>query len=195
MTSRSAVVLICLLGLPFATVATAAPGGEQRLLDEVVVEGARIRLVRLREQLIVFEDRFYERFNQLNTRDEFDVYCHQEARIGTRLKRRYCRAVYEDRIYREEGQKYLEFLQWVTTETPDEPAMAGNPPDPAYIAILARRKEFRDNMLAVASRHPEVLDLLRERAELLEQYEATRRQIFGFRPLPHEDTAQADPNP
>jgi hypothetical protein len=49
----------------------------------------------LRQAVVEAEDRFHARYNELNDNDDFDVNCRQEARTGTKLERRICRAVYQ----------------------------------------------------------------------------------------------------
>ena len=61
--------------------------------------------------MVMVEDRFYERYNELNPNHDFDTHCHMEARIGTNTKRRYCRAVYQERAQQKEGQEYAEALK------------------------------------------------------------------------------------
>lgn len=163
------------------------PGAEDtQQLDEVVVEATRARLVAMRDELVRLEDRFYERYNELNTVKDFDVHCHQEARIGTRLERRYCRAVYEDKALGAEAQDYYLFQMRLM----QDPPIAGGPPPPALMATEARKNDFRRNMVKVTGMHPELLDILRERAEVAELYEAARRQIFGLK-APKPETGQA----
>src|SRR5690606_28410369 len=68
-------------------------------LDEVLVRGKRAELSELREQMVGLEDQYYELYNELNKNDLFDIHCAMEARSGTLIRRRYCRAVYEARAF------------------------------------------------------------------------------------------------
>ena len=181
-----AVPLLCLLIAPLSPVAAATvPPGQEESLDEVVVEATRTKLAQMRQQMVQLEDRFFERFNELNTIDDFDTHCYMEARVGTRFERRYCRAVYESKAFRVEGQEYLKQLASITDPTPK----AWAPPDPVIMAIEARRKDYQKNMLEVTSRHPELVELARERYEMGKRYEDTRRKVFGKKPLTGEDEA------
>jgi hypothetical protein len=60
------------------------------------------------------------------------------------------------------------------------------------MAIEARRKDFRKNMVKVTSKNPELVEGLRERAEIAKLYEATRRKVFGLKELPDEKQATSD---
>lgn len=179
--------LICLL---FAPLVQGSPGpepaGAGAPLDEVVVESARAKLNEIRGEMIRLEDRFYERYSQLNPNDEFDVSCDQETRAGTRLKFRYCRATFERDALATEGLEYVQFLQRnsVTLPLPTalESPVVGGPPSPAIMAIMELQAQFRKNLLEVSSRNPELVELLRERYELGSHYDATRRAVFGRGP-------------
>jgi hypothetical protein len=159
-------------------------------LDELVVEAKRTRLTELRNEMIRLEDEFYARYNELNENDDFDISCAREARVGTRLERRYCRAVYENEIMAVEGRDYhIDLLRCCDTSTPipkgtERPP--AQPPVPAIVMIEARKPDFRKTMVTVTSAHPELTELLRQRAEAAQRYEATRRKLFG-------NKAPADP--
>jgi hypothetical protein len=154
-------------------------------LDEVVVESTRGKLKEMVQEMVKIEDQFYERYNELNTNDDFDMRCAEEARIGTKLKRRYCRPVYENNALRDEAYQYYWQLSSYTDPTPKPEA----PPVPAIVAIEARREEYKDNLRKVASEHPELVKLLQERYEMGQRYEATRRKVWGLKPPPEEEEA------
>ncbi|MBN1239268.1 MAG: hypothetical protein JXB36_12260 [Gammaproteobacteria bacterium] len=58
-------------------------------VDEEIVVRGRTRAA-LRVQIRQAEDAFYERFNEINSDDDFDIHCRQEPVIGSRLPRRIC---------------------------------------------------------------------------------------------------------
>ena len=57
--------------------------------DEVVVRGQNP--ASLRAQIELAENAFYERFNAINSRDEFDIVCRDEVLIGSKIPRRVCK--------------------------------------------------------------------------------------------------------
>ncbi len=125
--------------------------------------------------MVLVEDRFYERYNELNPNHDFDTHCHMEARIGTNTKRRYCRAVYQEREQQKEGQAYAEALKNMNQEPP-QPWV---PPTPPAIKIEAWRKDYQNNIRNVVKKNPELIEMLRERYELGQRYAASQRKIFG----------------
>jgi hypothetical protein len=156
-------------------------------LGEVVVQGSRIELARMRAQMVVLEQRFFERYNALNPIDDFDVYCNMEMRTGTRVKRQSCRSVYENRAFQREGREYLYFLQTnqiqgggpATGLTAEPPTLIGTPPtQTAEFEIEARRKEYQQNMIKVTRADPELAELLRVRSELIDRYNKLQKDKF-----------------
>ncbi len=58
--------------------------------DEVVVQGRNFGTLRLEIQRA--EEALYERFNAINSKDEFDITCDYEVLTGSKIPRRVCRA-------------------------------------------------------------------------------------------------------
>lgn len=141
-------------------------------LEEVVVKARRLRLAELRREITLLEDRFYDRYNALNGRDIFDIHCSGEARTGTRLERRYCRAEYEIRAYQTEGSEHYWAIFRMMGGDPkaQQPVAEWIPPQPPAVQIERRRKDFRRTLLEVTRTNPELLDILRQRSELAEEY-------------------------
>ncbi len=167
---------LCLLIVPLAQAATppATPVAEESL-DEVTVNGTR--LDEIFQEMVKVEDKFFDRYNELNTNDDFDTHCNMEAKAGTAIRRRFCRAVYAARALEVEGQEYFLALPSYSDPTPRPWA----PPVAANNYIEARRKAYQQNIRDVVSRNPELVKLLRERYELGKRYEATRRKVFGLK--------------
>lgn len=174
--------------------AAAAASGQEESLDQVVVEGGRVKLSAMLKELAEIEDTFFERYNDLNTNDDFDVYCAMETRAGTLIRRRSCRAVYMSNALESEGMEYALFLRNNTSPTagppgtvPTPPPVRGNPPPPSLLAIEGRRKEYQQNLIEVVRRNPELAELLQDHNDLLKQYEALRRKAFRKKPPTQEE--------
>jgi hypothetical protein len=173
---RTSSVLQLLLLAPLAFAANAEAAQEQKdSLDTVVVEGRLHQLEALRNEMVLVEDKFYEQYNALNPVRDFDTHCYVESRTGTRTKSRYCRAVYQERAFEREGQDYSEALKTMMGGAEVQPWV---PPTPSTVMIEARRKDYQQNIRSVVKSHPELIELLRQRYELGQRYEATRRSLF-----------------
>jgi hypothetical protein len=173
------------LVLPGLLVAPLANGSDHPL-DEVLVEVPRGKLL---QEMVKLEDRFFDRYNELNPNDDFDTHCQTEARVGTRLERRYCRAVYVEKALMTEGHDHLEARKKMMD--PANATLAEQPwapPVPPTLEIVARHKDYQQNMRDVVRRHPELVELLRARYDLGMRYEATRGKASG-KPSPQENEA------
>ena len=131
-------------------------------IDEITVLGAR-SLAMMRAEVIEAEDVVYDLFNELNNDDGYDIICKKETRIGSQIPQRICLA----RMYREQ----------VAEETLDEeggPIVIGN------MTRSSRHQQILlEKMRALAGRHPELLDALKERYRLEKQYEQERDKRYG----------------
>ena len=192
---------LALLSVLFAPVAVGgaavnSPEAEPPL-DEVLVEVKRGKLI---QEMIRLEDRFFKRYNELNANDDFDTECDLETRAGTRVERRYCRAVYQTRALQAEASEYLLFLQKNAPglqgpgdlQPPPSPLIAG-PPLPSYLEIVARQKDYQENIREVVRQHPELIELLRERYELAIRYEKTRSKTSSAKPSTGNEATSAAP--
>jgi hypothetical protein len=189
-------VLLLLLFAPLALGAnTAVVPDQQESLDTVVVEGRLHQLETLRNEMVLVEDRFYERYNALNPVRDFDTHCYIESHTGTRTKSRYCRAVYQDKAFTREGQDYAEAMKTMLGDGDTADPKPWVPPTPSTVMIEARRKDYQNNIREVAKRNPELIELLRQRYELGMRYEATRRSLFASKAKDEEKGESAAPTP
>ncbi len=103
-------VLLCLLFAPLAQgVAHAAEPATSNdaPVDQVIVEGSRADLVKLAQQVLLAEERFYQRYNEINTKRVYMVRCYNEAPTGTRFRQKYCKPVYENEADATEGRDFM----------------------------------------------------------------------------------------
>jgi hypothetical protein len=128
------------------------PDTELTELDEVRVLGVKVSQMRAR--LIAAEERFYARYNELNTNNDFDVECKSEARLGTRLRRRSCKPVYFANAQTAEAQAII----------------LGDDPVDAQVVLLERMEEYRKAALAVINSDPKLRKLARDREKLEELF-------------------------
>jgi hypothetical protein len=69
---------------------SAAGAGADGVSEEIVVIGQS--RARLRVQIELAEEALYQRFNDINSNDEFDIHCRRQSRPGTRIPIRICQA-------------------------------------------------------------------------------------------------------
>ena len=64
---------------------------EVDVYDEIIVEGEPT-LGLLREEVYEAEENFYDMFNALNKGKRYDIHCFFRVRVGSQVRRRFCRA-------------------------------------------------------------------------------------------------------
>jgi hypothetical protein len=85
------------------------PADTDDVTEEIVVRGAS--RAALRVQIELAEDAIFDRFNEINSDDEFDIRCRLETRTGTRIPQRVCQANFWRRALAESGESTVRQLQ------------------------------------------------------------------------------------
>lgn len=67
---------------------TERTGAAEPVDDEIVVRGEAWEELRLEIRLA--EEAVYDRFNEINSNDDFDIHCRMEPELGSRFDRRHC---------------------------------------------------------------------------------------------------------
>jgi hypothetical protein len=88
---------------------TAAPDPAAPV-DQVVVKATREKLAKLEKEVKLAEQRFYDRYNQVNTKRDYAVKCYNEADTGTRFKKTYCQPVFTTKAQEEQARRTVAAL-------------------------------------------------------------------------------------
>jgi hypothetical protein len=166
-------LVLCGLLLPGVSAAgeavdqgVAPPGERAEELDQVDVIGKSWR--RLQREMNAAEDRFHRRFNELNTRDAFDIRCEMEKETGTLVPKRQCRIRFLVDAQAIDAQEFYRglFNGWVVNNS--------------YAAVnlqwLQYRDEYRQTARALLEKHPELMALATDWQRLQRQYERARQR-------------------
>jgi hypothetical protein len=163
LTTMAANAALCTSFLAAAPCA-AASADKGEVIEEVVVRGTR--LYELRAQIVAAEDRFYARYNELNKVDDFDIDCNQVQITGTKFITRRCAPRLQDKVLAADAKEVLEAMQ-------DGRQKRGEDPN----AILARHSgEYKQNMLDILKRDPQLRALVRERDKAQERYDREHKK-------------------
>jgi len=112
-------------------------------IEEIVVRGHK-SLINLKHEMYEAEEALYGLFNSLNSNDDFDIRCYEEAPTGNHIKQRVCRTNKLGKILAAETQKM----------------MRGEP----YVFPIAEINKMNERMLAemtkMTSERPEFLNAL-----------------------------------
>jgi hypothetical protein len=107
-TIRRTVLMLCLLSAPLTSRAIAADDVPPP--DQVIVQGKRGDLVKAAKEVQLLEQRFFQRYNELNTNKNYAVRCYNEAPTGTRFKQKYCKPVYQSNAEAAEAREFMTAL-------------------------------------------------------------------------------------
>jgi hypothetical protein len=108
-TFRRNVLMFCLtLITPLACGIAAA--ADVQSPDQVIVEGKRGDLVKAAKEVQLLEQRFFYRYNEINTKKNYAVRCYNEAPTGTRFKQKFCKPVYQTNAEAAEAREFMTAL-------------------------------------------------------------------------------------
>jgi hypothetical protein len=129
------------------------------LIEEIVVRGYK-PLINLKFEMYEAEEALYKVFNSLNSNDDYDIHCYEEAPTGTKIKKRVCKTEKMGKILAEQTEKM----------------MRGEP----YTFPTNEIKKMNERMLAemaeLASTHPEYLNALESYHQKQRAWESERER-------------------
>lgn len=201
---RTALTL-CLLLAPLAHAAeTARPSPETPPMDQVVVQATRANLQKLGNEVVLMEWQFFKRYNDVNKKREYAVYCYNEASTGSRFRKPYCQPLYQTEAQESEARAFLNMLgggqaagglgRGPGNPLPMIPAGSGGASSggaSARMAIEAGRPAFKDNVRKVVEGSPELQKMLQEHAIAWRRYADMWEQLNG-RALPEDKPVPGD---
>jgi hypothetical protein len=162
--------IVCALALP-AMAETAPPdfaatvASTTAQIEEVIVSGKLDSLSRLRKAVDRAETRVYERYNELNQHNEYDIDCLTEAPLGSRQKARKCQPRYVSDALHEDAFDVLFRNQNSATKLR------------SVVALAAGKQSFmRKAMLEAARSDPEMQRAMIEHSLLKERYEKVLKE-------------------
>ncbi len=158
-------------------------------MQQVVVEATRTNLAKLAKEIEIAEFRFYQRYNELNTKPDYAIHCSNEASTGTRFKENECRPVFRNKAEQVAARDFLVGLGQASLK-PGEGGLLLAPPPPATMAILAGQPAYQKNMIEVTGKNPDLIKLLTDHATLVKRFDDMQRQLMGLQPRPEKKAAE-----
>lgn len=162
------VALAALSGPVFAqdSPPSASPSARQgQGVEEVIVRGRTLEQLRL--ELEQVENAVYDRFNQLNSSDDFDISCHEHAPTGSNIPVRTCTPKFALVADERAARAILHKMQGG--------AYGGNP-QAHYGRMEQKGRELAAEMARVAREDEQLLRDLTRLAELTELQRAARQR-------------------
>jgi hypothetical protein len=151
--------------------------------EEIIVRGRR--LAELKTEMQTLQKRAYDRFNEINIDDDFDVRCRDEGRTGTRGREWACRAEFENRISSGASKAYLSGLvlgcagdAGVTQECmfSDDAQDAISRAQGVETSILSRREQLQQKILELARQDDALAQAIVAWYDASRQYETARNK-------------------
>jgi hypothetical protein len=159
--------------------------------EEIIVRGRR--LTDLRFEVEQAQERAYAIFNEINSDDDFDVYCREERRYHSRATQRTCRPQFENRISAEAAWAYMAELSWTCQPIPD--ALTGVPTLNTQACMFSgpgvgakataqgvegqlpgKRDQMSEEIVRLANQDDRFAQAILEWYEKTEQYETARKR-------------------
>lgn len=154
--------------------------------EEIVVRGRR--LTDMRFELEVAQERAYAIFNEINSDDDFDVYCREERKYHSRATQRICRAQFENRISAEAAKEYMAELSWTCQPgaggfVDTQACMFSGPGVSAKARAQAvegqlptKQEQMNDEIVRLANQDDRFAQAILDWYEKVQQYNAARRR-------------------
>lgn len=133
----------------------------ERLPEEITITGQKLFRV-LEKQIMDAEDHMYAMFNELNDDDQYDIHCHWEARLGTKIKHRECRPKFWDEATAAAGRELL----------------TGTAAPPAAAVGAFHYPKLEQKLKAVLQENPEFLEATMRHHELREELKLRKQSHF-----------------
>lgn len=116
--------------------------------EEIVVRGRSLTI--LRQQLRLAEEAVFARFNEINSDDQFDIHCYEEAPTGSRIRRRLCHPNFWRTAQASAGQEALLAMQ----------GMSALPPEMFVAEAVVKREQLAEEMRRLAMEDEELMQAL-----------------------------------
>jgi hypothetical protein len=162
-----------LLIVPRANASRPPPPGRSisAPLPQVEIQAQRTKLSEMRRELDRLEEQFFAEYNKLNTDHQWDVHCRTEIRTGSHVGIRICTPAFVSQAM------HLGQRPAILGRTDQQ--MSASPAAPvAYTLIQQKTAAYQKNMIEIVRTHPELFDLIKQRAELAEHYQAALKMKF-----------------
>jgi hypothetical protein len=171
--------LLVFIAMPAAAFAAAPTSSTE--LEEVIVHGRQLDV--LRRELIKAEDQFFDRYNQIVDKREFQVHCNFEQPIGSRVPRRFCRTGYEEDALSQAGREVALMMQGFLDELRRQaaPTQVISSTSVSPGVLDGKHEAFKKNMLELVTHDEALLKALVNHARLMDRYNTVYRERFGSR--------------
>jgi hypothetical protein len=129
-------------------------------LDDVIVNGKRDTLGKLRSDMEKAEDSIYAGYNEINTEPEYETHCREETDAQTRMRKRICQPTFVDTEQANYAQERIRGRENI---------------DPATL-ISAKMPAYRKHFLSVVLQDPKLSKAASDYFALYQRYERLKKE-------------------
>jgi hypothetical protein len=129
-------------------------------LDDIIVNGKRVTMARLRAEMDKAEDSIYAGYNEINTEPEYETHCREETDSGTRMRKRICQPKFVDTEQANYAQERIRGHEEI---------------DPATL-IAAKMPAYRKHFMAVVLKDPKLSKEASDYYALYQRYEGLKKE-------------------
>lgn len=180
----SPATLVCAASLLVAKVAlagsaevdeTGAEGSET--IEEIIVYGDK-SLAQLRRELHKASEAFFDVYNELNSNDDFDIFCEYETKLGERRKDHVCRPRFAVKAQARETAAWLMSGNQLQRSTgPDAGFNTGMGfRTPTAKRVIEKEAVMWQEMAELLAQHPELRTAMESLARAKSGYESERQR-------------------
>lgn len=152
---------VSLLASSLLSLQVSAADPSQQMPEEVVITGQQ-QLIQLQNQIYDAEDKMYALFNEINDDDKYDINCHWQVRVNSKIKIRECRPGFFDDSSEGVAESFHDQLSGFGPTTNAQPLAA---------SVNFHYPILKEKLKAALEEHPEFLDAILEHHYLREELE------------------------
>jgi hypothetical protein len=129
-------------------------------LDDIIVNGKRDTLGRLRTEMDKAEDSIYAGYNEINTEPEYETHCREETDSQTRMRKRICQPKFVDTEQANYAQERIRGRENI---------------DPSTL-IAEKMPAYRKHFMAVVLQDPKLSKAASDYFALYQRYEKLKKE-------------------
>jgi len=155
-----------------------------RQIEQITVIGER-SLLTMRNEIIREEDVLYRLFNELNSNDRFDIFCHKKSNTVSLIPKRSCEPQFLKNHRQQSNRHALGEMRQSFSADGINYAILQNgldmlePEDELRRQLTYDYEDMNEEMLRIAMDNPDYMATLQKIARLRLEYLAARAEKFG----------------
>ena len=138
--------------------------------NQVIIAARKERLRELTHEVAKSEDAFFDAYNHINTRRQFDVHCSLETATGTLISKRVCKPRFVVSARENEARNVMESMIPLA-----EGKSASPHGESANQAINDQFRDYQEHLLEVVRKDENLRKMLVEYEALKKRYDAALR--------------------